>query len=81
MDSLKKNLIRNGLPSDELFELGEKETLALNFLEQDVLKLSEKLVPLSTSYTMSGTKGEVGQGRPTVPDDELSDSGDRSRNQ
>lgn len=85
---LKEDLLasaQNGLPNalayNTLNGFSEKETLALNFLEQDVLKLSEKLVPLSTSYTMSGTKGKVGQGRPTVPDDELSDSGDRSRNQ
>lgn len=52
----------------------EKDTMALNFLEEDVLHLSEKLVPLSTSYTQSG---EVG--RPVTPDDELTDSGDRTR--
>lgn len=52
----------------------EKDTMALNFFEEDVLHLSEKLVPLSTSYTQSG---EVG--RPETPDDELSDSGDRTR--
>lgn len=53
----------------------EKDSMALNFLEEDILHLSEKLVPLSTSYTQSGESG-----RPQTPDDELSDSGDRSRN-
>ena len=51
----------------------------MNYLENEILGLPEKMVfPLSSSYTQSGT-GEVG--RPTVEDDELSDSGERTRNQ
>lgn len=44
----------------------EKDTLAINFLENDVLNLAEKFVPLSSSYTQSGTSGEVGEGRPEI---------------
>ena len=61
----------------------------MNFLENEVLKLPEIMrYPLQSSFTTSnsgntedGYTTEVGQGRPSVPDDELSDSGERSRNQ
>lgn len=68
----------NGLPVklayNTLNGFSEKDTLALNFLEESVLGLGSKLVPWSTSYTQSG---EVG--RPKTPDDELTGSGDRTR--
>lgn len=68
----------NGLPVklayNTLNGFSEKDTLALNFLEENVLNLGQTLVPWSTSYTQSG---EVG--RPETPDDELSESGDRTR--
>ena len=78
---------QNGLPTvlalNTLNGFSEKETLALNFLEQDVLGLSEKLRPLQTSYTQSGTEdgytSEVGQGAPEKDAGDLSDSGERSR--
>ena len=53
-----------------------KDILALNYLEEGVLNLGEKLIPLNSSYTQSG-EGEVG--RPQTPDDELTDGGERSR--
>lgn len=41
--------------------LGQQELTNLKDLENDVLKLSEKLLPLSSSYTQSGdTTGKVG---------------------
>ena len=68
----------NGLPTklayNTLNGYSEKDTIALNYLEEDVLHLGSILVPWSTSYTQSG---EVG--RPKTPDDELSGSGDRTR--
>lgn len=60
----------------------EKATMALEYLETQVLKLPTLMDhPLNSSFTQSGSSGEVGQGRPQVDDDELSDSGERSRNQ
>jgi hypothetical protein len=57
----------------------EKETLATMYFEQDVLKLPELMIhPLTSSHTQSGSSEDVG--RPQVPDDELSGSGERSRN-
>ena len=48
----------------------------------DILEeIPEAFRPLNTSYTQSGTSGEVGQGRNPVADDELSPSGERSRNE
>ena len=70
----------NGLPVklayNTLNGFSEKDTIALNFLEEQVLHLGETLVPWSTSYTQSD-KEEVG--RPETPDSELTDSGDRTR--
>ena len=64
-------------------DLAKKETMALNFFEEDVLGLKDKLVPLSTSYTQSndGYTDEVGQGAPEKDPGDLTDSGERSRNQ
>ena len=53
----------------------EKDTIALNNLEANILGLTERFIPLSTSYTQSSEGG-----RPKTPDDELSESGDRTRN-
>ena len=75
---------QNGLPTalayNTMNEFSEKDTLAMLQL-QDILNIPDTLKPLSTSYTQSGTSGEVGQGRPQTDDDELSPSGDRTRNQ
>lgn len=71
----------NRLAYNTFLGISEKDTLAMLYLEESVLKLHEKMIyPLQSSYTQSGTKGEVGEGRPQVPDDELSGSGERSRN-
>ena len=76
-----------GLPTklaiNTLNGFNEKDTLALNYVEEELLHLSDKLIPLNSSYTQSGTEdgytSEVGQGRPKVDDGDLSDSGERSR--
>jgi hypothetical protein len=67
---------QNGLPNKILLNsingISEKDTLAMNFLEEDVLNLSEKLKPFSTSYTQSGS--DTG-GAPEKDDSDLSDEG------
>jgi len=87
-DDYKEQLLssaQNSLPTILAYNtfngFSEKDTLALNFLEQDVLGLSTKLRPLNTSYTQSGDgyTDEVGQGAPTKDEGDLSDSGERSR--
>lgn len=80
---------QNGMPTklayNTLNHFSEKDTIALNVLEEEILGLSDKLIPLSTSYTRSkddvdpGETGETGQGRPELDVGDLSDSGDRSR--
>lgn len=78
-----------GLPTklaiNTLNGFNEKDTLAMNYVEEELLHLSDKLVPLNSSYTQSGTEdgytSETGQGRPRVDEGDLSDSGERSRNQ
>lgn len=54
--------------------LNPMDLLSLNNLEENVLGLSDKLIPLNSSYTSSGEAG-----RPETPDDELTDGGERSR--
>jgi len=58
--------------------VSEKATIAMQILENEIFDLPDKMIPLASSYTQSGD-GEEG-GRPKVPDDEISDSGERSRN-
>ena len=59
--------------------ISEKATLAMEFFETKVLNLPEIMNhPLQSSYTTSNTGDEAG--RPETPDEELSPSGDRSRN-
>jgi hypothetical protein len=40
-------------------DLSQKDLIGLKSLENDVLKLHEKLLPLQTSYTQSGNSGAV----------------------
>ena len=58
--------------------VSEKATIAMQILENNILSLPDNMIPLSSSYTQTGDSEE---GRPTVPDDELSGSGERSRNE
>jgi hypothetical protein len=51
--------------------LNQKDLISIKDLENNLLKMSEKLVPLSTSYTESGSND--GAGRPSLPDSEKSD--------
>lgn len=75
---------QSGMPTifEYMATLGysERETLAMNAL-QTSLDLPQLLVPLNTSYTISGTSGEIGQGAPKKDEGDLTDSGDRSRNE
>lgn len=77
-DDFRKSILEscsNGLPNKLLYNtlngMSETDTLAMNFLEEDVLNLSEKFKPLSTSYTQSG-KESGGQEK---DDSQLSDEG------
>lgn len=71
----------NRLAYNTLLGISEKDTLAMMYLENDVLKLQDLMkYPLSSSFTNSGENGQVGQGAPTKDPDELSNEGDRSRN-
>lgn len=77
-DSILKDA-QHGLPVKlllgSLAGLSEMDTLSLNYLEEDLLGLSDKFVPLSTSYTKSADDG----GAPTKSDTELTDDGEASR--
>ncbi len=87
-EDYKKELLeaaQNGLPTalsymNALTGISERDTLALNAL-QTAMGLPEMFKPLQSSYTQPGTSGEVGQGRPEKDPADLTDSGDRSRNQ
>lgn len=92
-DEVRKNLmemnqyaINSRLALGTLNGFSEKETLATLYVENDLLKLQDKMIyPLQSSFTSTGSQEEgytpeTGQGRPTVPDESLSPEGDRSRN-
>ena len=66
----------NALAYGTTLGLSELDTLSLTNLQNNVLDLTSKFKPLQSSHTMTGT-GEVGQGAPVK--DEVSDEGDRSR--
>lgn len=60
--------------------ISEMETLAMEFFEVDVLDLPGKMNhPLSSSFTSSGDSSED-VGRPMTPDEDLTPSGERTRN-
>jgi hypothetical protein len=86
-DDLKESLLTscqysfsNRLAYNTFNGISEKATLAMEFFENQVLHLPEIMThPLQSSYTTSNTGDDEG-GRPNTPDDELSPSGERSRN-
>lgn len=78
-ESLQKDMnygFVSALAINSLNGFSELDTLALNFLEQDVLKLHEKFVPYQTASTQS-TDNEGGA--PEKSTTEISDSGDETR--
>lgn len=70
----------NGLPNKlaiaSMSGFSELDTLSLNFLEETCLNLSDKLIPLSSSFTQTGNDKSGGQEKDA---DELSDEGMKSR--
>lgn len=64
-----------------LYGMSERDTLASIHFEQELLGLQNLMIyPLQSSYTTSGDGLDQG-GRPQTPDEELTDSGERTRNQ
>lgn len=69
-----------------LIGVSEKETLAMLYFENEVLKLQDIMkYPLQSSFTSTGNENdgytpETGQGAPTKDATDLSPDGDRSRN-
>lgn len=88
-ESKRKELLesaQNGLPTKlEISILDGKsplETTSMLYLENEVLGLTEKLIPLSTSYTKSSSDAAdpITGGAPTKDDTKLTDEGDATRN-
>lgn len=85
IDAFKKNLLTDaqyGLPVklvlNNMNGFSELDTLALNFLEEECLQLSNKFVPLQSSHTQNGDPSSEA-GAPTKDSDELTDDGEASR--
>jgi hypothetical protein len=82
-DDMRKSLLEscqygfsNRLAYNTFNGISEKATIAMQFLENQVLMLQEKMIyPLQSSYTQSSST----TGRPKTPDDEIEDSTERSR--
>ena len=80
-DTLRNQLLenaQNGLPTklavNSMSGFTELDTLALNYLEEEIFNLSDKLSPLNTSYTQSNDSG--GQEKDVT---ELTDEGADTR--
>ena len=69
-----------GLPTKLLLNslngFSELDTMALNFLEEECLGLSDKFKPLQSSHTQTSENGSGGQ---TKTDDQLTDDGEASK--
>ena len=78
-ESLQKDMnygFVSALAINSLNGFSELDTLSLNYLEKDVLKLNEKFIPYATASTQSGNNEG---GAPTMSDTEISSDGDASR--
>lgn len=78
-ESLQKDLnygFVSALAINSLNGFSELDTLALNYLEKDVLKLNEKFIPLATASTQSGNNEG---GAPEKSDTEISDEGSKTK--
>ena len=84
-ESLQKDMnygFVSALAINSLNGFSELDTLALNFLERDILQLHEKFVPYQTASTQSGDNEG---GAPEKSDTEISGEGsetkDKEKNQ
>lgn len=69
----------NRLAYNTCLGISERQTLIMEQVEKNLLKLPEEMNhPLASSFTSAG--GEVGQGAPTKNVDDLTDSGERDQN-
>lgn len=82
---LRKELLESaqyGLPTklavNTIHGFSERDTMALNFLEEKVLGVTDLFRPLQSSYTQSGSGTNTG-GAPTKDDISISDDGEASR--
>ena len=79
-ESMQKDLnygIVSSLALNTLNGFSELDTLSLNFLENDILNLKERFVPLKTASTSSNVDDGGGQEK----DGQLSDEGEETRDQ
>ena len=58
------------------YGLSPSSMVNMTFLENEILDLPKKLIPLSSSHTQSG---DTSNGAPTVSDEEISESGEQTR--
>ena len=79
-ESMQKDL-QYGFPNivaiNSLNGVSELDTLAMNFLENDILNLTDKFKPLTSANTVSNKSSDGGA--PTKSPEELSDSGVKTR--
>lgn len=80
-ESLQKDLnygFVSSLAINSLNGFSELDTLALNYLEKDILNLNERFVPLKTASTQSGDNEG---GAPEKSDTQISDEGSKTKDQ
>lgn len=83
VDSVRDGLLKSaqyGMPVKSALAatlgLTPSSLMNMTFLENDILNLPEKLIPLSSAHTSSSKDGA---GAPTKKDDDLSESGEKTR--
>lgn len=88
-EDFKKEILescQNGAPNILLYNslngVSELQTLSMLNIQNDILHLTEKFIPLKTSYTQSGDEDTdpVNGGRPPADDSELTQEGSNTRN-
>lgn len=74
-------LAQYGLPTvahlGALIGINQSDLVSMNFIENEILDVANTFIPLSSSHTQTHDSNE--NGRPETSDDELSDSGARTR--
>ena len=80
-ESMQKDLqygYPNILAINSLNGISELDTIAMNFLENDILNLTNKFKPLTSANTVSGSSEG---GRPETSDTKISDEGSKTKDQ
>ena len=82
IDQLLK-LAQYGIPTtaqiSALVGMNQADLMSMNFVENDILDIANTFIPLSSSHTQASDTSDSEGGRPQVKDEDLSESGQATR--